>query len=126
MEYLKEKAGLIANSENGLIEGEHERFKRECIGRSYFTGLVIGPLTFSGVYFVQNKLTNNFKVSQYDISLLLTSGSYKSQFKNGKVLSYVYLFLQGQRKGLNLITSAIFGIMAFYLTQKQMVSSLIN
>jgi len=88
MEYLKEKVGLIANRENGLIEGEHERFKTECIGRSYFTGLVIGPLTFSGVYFLQNKLTSGFK---------------------------------GQNKGLNLITSAFFGIMGFYLTQKQMV-----
>ena len=75
MEYLKEKVGLIANSENGLIEGEHERFKTECIGRSYFTGLVIGPLTFSGVYFLQNKLTSGFKVIQYDTSVLLTSGS---------------------------------------------------
>jgi len=82
MEFLKTKLGIASNN-NSSTSDKHEQFKSECIGRAYFTGLVVGPLTFSIVYFLQNNFTNQLK---------------------------------GQRKGLNLLTSSFFGIMAFYLT----------
>ena len=62
MDFLKRKVGLIANNDNGSIEGEHERFKTECIGRTYLTSVVVGSLTLSLTYFVQNVMTRNTRV----------------------------------------------------------------
>ena len=62
MDLLKSKLGLVANNDNGSIEGEHERFKTECIGRTYLTSVVVGSLTLSATYFVQNVMTRNTRV----------------------------------------------------------------
>ena len=61
MEFLKTKLGIASNN-NSSTSDKHEQFKSECIGRAYFTGLVVGPLTFSIVYFLQNNFTNQLKV----------------------------------------------------------------
>ena len=62
MEFLKSKVGLGAKDEIGSSEGQHERFKQECTGRSYLTATVVGSLTLSLVYFTQNLFTNKMKV----------------------------------------------------------------
>ena len=62
MEFLKSKVGLGAKDEIGSSEGQHERFKQECTGRSYLTATVVGSLTLSLVYFTQNLFTHKMKV----------------------------------------------------------------
>ena len=62
MEFLKSKLGLASINDNSSTSDKHEKFKLECIGRAYLTGLVVWPLTFSIVYFLQNNFTNQLKV----------------------------------------------------------------
>ena len=80
MEYIKGKLGLPTNHENNANSDNIERYKIECTGRAYLHGLVVGPLTFSLVYFTQNFFTKNIKVRisniKYDSVELRTMGKF--------------------------------------------------
>ena len=75
MEFVKSKLGLVPNKENNILSDDNERLKIECNGRAYLYGLVVGPLTFSVVYFTQKFFTKNIKVrnepryERYDMAL---------------------------------------------------------